>query len=662
MADKDNAKDLVNAVEKIAAAKAAKENQSLASELEKSFSNLAGVQQKLARENAKTAAAIKDGAAAELKANQEQHKELIKQINSSLGPTKEKAEAQNALDELNLNMQITAEKAEATAEWQQSSAGQAVAMKKQLEDQGKIAEDNKEYSKLSFEARKEDFKQRLADAETPAAKKQIREDMRADAKKNGDRLDKIGAGIAGMWANSKKVLIGGAKALLSTLAIGGLLIALGLFLKSDTFKKLSKYISEVIIPKAKELYDAFFGEKGGVGAGFTKLAEIFAPTGSFLIRLGLLTAKWTGKAAIKLILLPLTLAFKAIKGTFNLLGKLLGISGAPAAKAAKAAAAASKVAAAASAAAAKKLTAKVAKEAAEKIAKEKTARAVAAKAAAKASQKATAEALKAAKAAEKAAAAALRKTTAAALTKKTAEAAKAAKLANVAAIALGKKEAAEALAKRGGSMISKAGNKIFEFTASGKPNSQFTAMKSAANLAKNTLPAAAEGATKATAAVVKSMGVKSVGKGLAKGALKSTLKVVPGLGLLMGLYYGTKKAMKGDYVGAALEYGAGVAGLVPGAGTAISLGLSGLALARDMKFNPLGEDPEKIKNLGKGNKIDELKKDEIARNAKAPPISGGGYTYNTDARQSSSVTTTGSSGQSSIRNNKFGSLNRGGGG
>ncbi len=66
MADKDNAKDLVNAVEKIAAAKAAKENQSLASELEKSFSNLAGVQKKLARENAKTADAIKDGAAAEL--------------------------------------------------------------------------------------------------------------------------------------------------------------------------------------------------------------------------------------------------------------------------------------------------------------------------------------------------------------------------------------------------------------------------------------------------------------------------------------------------------------------------------------------------------------------------------------------------------------------
>ena len=660
MADKDNAKDLVNAVEKIAAAKAAKENQSLASELEKSFSNLAGVQQKLKDENAKTAKIIKDGAAAELKANQEQQ-QLLKDLLEISDNSKDTDALTKELDELNLNMQITAEKAEATAEWQQSSAGQALAMKKQLEDQGKIAEDNKEYSKLSFEARKEDFKQRLADAETPAAKKQIREDMRADAKKNGDRLDKIGAGIAGMWASSKKVVIGGAKALLSTLAIGGLLIALGLFLKSDTFKKLSKYISEVIIPKTKELYDAFFGEKGGVGAGFTKLAEIFAPTGSFLIRLGLLTAKWTGKAAIKLILAPLTLGFAAIKGTFKLLGKMLGISGEPAAKAAKAAAAASKAAAAASAAAAKKLADKVAKEALAKVAREKAARAATAKAAAKASQKAAAAALKAAKIAEEAAEAALRKRTAAALAKKTADAAKAAKLAKVATTALAAKETTEALAKRGGSMVSKAGKTVYELTAKGKPNQAYIAMQQAANLAKNTLPAAAEGTTKATAEVVKSMGVKSVAKGVAKGALKSTLKAIPGLGLLLGAYYGTKKAMAGDYVGAALEYGSGVASLVPVVGTAASLALSGTSLARDMGAFK-GEDKDKIKNLGKGNKIDELKKDEIARNAKAPPISGGGYTYNTDASQKSVVNTTGHSGRNSLEMNKYYSLNRGGGG
>ena len=85
MAEKDNAKDLVNAVEKIAAARAAKENQSLALELEKTFSSLASVQKKLKDENDKTKKIIEEGAAAELKANQEQQKSLQKIANSSFG-------------------------------------------------------------------------------------------------------------------------------------------------------------------------------------------------------------------------------------------------------------------------------------------------------------------------------------------------------------------------------------------------------------------------------------------------------------------------------------------------------------------------------------------------------------------------------------------------
>ena len=212
-------------------------------ELEKSLETLASVQLKLSNENAASAKKAAEAAAKQLKANQEQQKSLQEIVNSTIAggttisntikivSTKERLAAQRALAELNLNMQITAEKAEATAQWQQSSAGQAVALKKELESQGKIAEDNKEFQKLSYQARKADYKKRLKDATSPAAKKEIREEARADAKKNGSRLDKIGAAVGGMWASSKKVLIGGAKALLSTLAIGGLLIALVNFCK-----------------------------------------------------------------------------------------------------------------------------------------------------------------------------------------------------------------------------------------------------------------------------------------------------------------------------------------------------------------------------------------------------------------------------------------------
>jgi hypothetical protein len=317
---------LSTAVEKIAAAKAAKENQSLALELEKTFSSLASVQQKLAKENAETKKIIEEGAAAELKANQNMEKRLEALIASAKADNRTNEKAENWLADLQLNMQITAEKAEATAQWQQSSAGQAVALKKELESQGKIAEDNKEYSKLSFKARKEDYAQRLADATSPAAKKEIREEARADAKKNGNLLQKIVAGIGGLWEIGKKGLKAaalGGLAILSTLAIGAFLIALGEFLQSDTFKELSEYISGVIIPKVKELYDAFFGEGGGIGAGFDKLAEMFSDKGALVIGLGLLTAGWLTSKAIGLLLSPLTLGFKAITTAFSLAGGAL---------------------------------------------------------------------------------------------------------------------------------------------------------------------------------------------------------------------------------------------------------------------------------------------------------------------------------------------------
>ena len=60
---------------------------------------------------------------------------------------------------------LTAKKEEQQAK---STAGQAIALKAELESQGKIAEDNKEFQKLSYQARKEDYAQRLASATSPA--------------------------------------------------------------------------------------------------------------------------------------------------------------------------------------------------------------------------------------------------------------------------------------------------------------------------------------------------------------------------------------------------------------------------------------------------------------------------------------------------------------
>ena len=77
-------------------------------------------------------------------------------------------------------------------------------LKEKLEKQFMVAEDNLEYQKLSYKSRKEISDQRLKVATSPAAKKEIRETARADAKKNGTRWDKIVLGIGGIYLLAKK--------------------------------------------------------------------------------------------------------------------------------------------------------------------------------------------------------------------------------------------------------------------------------------------------------------------------------------------------------------------------------------------------------------------------------------------------------------------------
>ena len=189
-----------------------------------------------------------------------------------------------------------------------STAGQAVALKEELEKNGKIAEDNKEFQKLSYQARKEDYAQRLADATSPAAKKEIREEARADAKKNGSRLDKIAAGIGGLFEMGKKgakaAALGGI-AILSTLAIGAFMIALGKFLQSDTFKKITAYIKETIIPKVMEFWEFLKDNWKEIGVLFAGVLTAFVAFEAVMI----------GAKIVKTIK-AIGVAFTAVKAFF----------------------------------------------------------------------------------------------------------------------------------------------------------------------------------------------------------------------------------------------------------------------------------------------------------------------------------------------------------
>ena len=68
-----------------------------------------------------------------------------------------------------------------------------------------------------------------------------------------------------------------------------------------------------------------------------------------------------------------------------------------------------------------------------------------------------------------------------------------------------------------------------------------------------------------------------------KRVAKSAIKKIPVIGLLAGLAFAVDRAIDGDFAGAGLEVLSGAASLIPGVGTAASLGVDGAIIARDLK-------------------------------------------------------------------------------
>lgn len=96
---------------------------------------------------------------------------------------------------------------------------------------------------------------------------------------------------------------------------------------------------------------------------------------------------------------------------------------------------------------------------------------------------------------------------------------------------------------------------------------------------------AAKAATTAATTVAAKEATKTVAKkSVAKGAAKVAGKAVPGLGLLMGLGFGFKRAMDGDWKGAGMELASGAAStfLPPGIGLATTLAIETALVARDI--------------------------------------------------------------------------------
>jgi muramidase (phage lysozyme) len=88
-------------------------------------------------------------------------------------------------------------------------------------------------------------------------------------------------------------------------------------------------------------------------------------------------------------------------------------------------------------------------------------------------------------------------------------------------------------------------------------------------------------ATRAGTKGAAKIGAKALGKGL--------LKKIPLIGLGAGALFAAERAMAGDFAGAGLELASGGASMIPGLGTAASVGIDAALAGRDMGLTPFAE-------------------------------------------------------------------------
>ena len=116
-----------------------------------------------------------------------------------------------------------------------------------IEAAGGQAKDNLEYNKLSSKIQWDELQLRKSQAETPAAKEEIRREELALKAKQGDLLAKMSLGITGMWDNMKekgKKYGKGLLTILGTTLLGGFLVWFGKWLNDGGWDKMVKWIKD----------------------------------------------------------------------------------------------------------------------------------------------------------------------------------------------------------------------------------------------------------------------------------------------------------------------------------------------------------------------------------------------------------------------------------
>ena len=287
--------------------------------------------QSLQEESKKTREAFKEAQQMLMEANKEGDEKFIKEAKQMVEETrkandaatqaiKDRAEerkitqeTRNAIYQMNNQTKEDAQTNKDTKSGIQEMKDALEKQKAEIEAQGGVATDSKKYNEAQLDIAQKELNLRKQSAKrdgiSKAGQEEIDKEQKRINKERGSVFKNMLGAIGGLNKKLGGVLGKGGVAALT----GAAFLAIGAFLQSDTFQKMTDYIFDTLIPKLQEFYNAFFGEEGSFYGGIKKIFS--DDSGIGLIVKGLITAA------------GLFVAFKFVALTMGITKLLSGITG-----------------------------------------------------------------------------------------------------------------------------------------------------------------------------------------------------------------------------------------------------------------------------------------------------------------------------------------------
>ena len=203
--------------------------------------------------------------------------------------------------------------------------------KEELEAQGKHATDSKEYNKKSLELQKKELALRLKSADSPSARKEIKQEQRALEKKNTKLLGTIAKGMVNIGDWTKMKLKGAGKTLWTIIKgtfFAAFLIGLIAFLNSKYWETAKIKLAEFFVSlqdglQMEDIAELFGIETDKLKERFKSIIAIVAAIGlglalsSLIVGWPVLIGTVAAAALVYFGWKPISLGFKKLKEVFK---------------------------------------------------------------------------------------------------------------------------------------------------------------------------------------------------------------------------------------------------------------------------------------------------------------------------------------------------------